>query len=141
MSENAYLVSGLRSPMGRFGGTLTPLRATEVASTVAAVLLYRLDVKPAAVERVIGGMVLQDMTAFAPKDDEIDVALNGVRIGYKPGIVTSSITVLPGRTSVTEFVVLPAVDCAPYGWDWGDLNFDGNVNLPDFHIFSQQWME
>ncbi len=66
MTENAYLVSGMRSPMGRFGGTLTPLRATEVASTVAAALLERLDVKPAAVERVIGGMVLQDMTESNP---------------------------------------------------------------------------
>src|SRR5437867_808889 len=32
----AFLVDGLRTPIGRFGGSLLPLRATEFGSTVAA---------------------------------------------------------------------------------------------------------
>ncbi|MEE8435547.1 MAG: thiolase family protein [bacterium] len=63
---NAYLVNGFRSPIGRYGGTLLPLRATEVATTVAEGLLQRLNVPPASVRRVIGGMVLQDMTESNP---------------------------------------------------------------------------
>jgi len=62
----AYLVSGVRSPIGRFGGALLPLRATEFGTTVAAALLERLGVQPAAVQRVIAGMVLQDMTESNP---------------------------------------------------------------------------
>jgi acetyl-CoA C-acetyltransferase len=66
MSAPAYLVSGLRTPIARFGGTLLPLRATEFGSTVAAALLDRCNLAPAAVERVIAGMVLQDMTESNP---------------------------------------------------------------------------
>ncbi len=62
----AYLVSGVRSPIGRFGGALLPLRATEFGTTVAAALLERLGLQPADVQRVIAGMVLQDMTESNP---------------------------------------------------------------------------
>jgi acetyl-CoA C-acetyltransferase len=62
----AYLVSGVRSPIGRFGGALLPLRATEFGTTVAQALLERLGVQPGDVRRVIAGMVLQDMTESNP---------------------------------------------------------------------------
>ena len=62
----AYLAAGLRSPIGRFGGALAPLRATEVASQVAAALFDRTAQSPAVAERVIAGMVLQDMTESNP---------------------------------------------------------------------------
>ncbi len=63
---NAYLVDGARSPIGKFGGSLRPLRATEVASVVAAELLERNGMSPDNVQRVVGGMVLQDMTESNP---------------------------------------------------------------------------
>jgi len=63
---NAYLAHGLRSPIGRFGGSLLPLRASEVATSVVSTLLDRTAVKPEQVQRVIGGMVLQDMTESNP---------------------------------------------------------------------------
>ena len=62
----AYLACGLRSPIGDFGGTLAGLRATDVATTVAAALLERNAVQASAVERVIAGMVLQDMSESNP---------------------------------------------------------------------------
>ena len=61
-----YLIDGLRSPMGRYGGGLAPLRATEIASPVVEELLRRTGVDAAAIEQVIGGMVLQDMTESNP---------------------------------------------------------------------------
>ncbi|MGH7750916.1 MAG: beta-ketoacyl synthase N-terminal-like domain-containing protein, partial [Candidatus Dormibacteria bacterium] len=64
--DDVFLVDGVRSPMGRYGGALSALRATEIASPVAAELLRRTGVEPSAVERVIGGMVLQDMTESNP---------------------------------------------------------------------------
>ena len=66
MVGNAYLVDGARSPMGRFGGALRPLRATEFAAPVAAALLDRAGLRPGDVQRVIAGMVLQDMTESNP---------------------------------------------------------------------------
>lgn len=66
MSEEVYLAAGLRSPIGRFGGSLTPLRATEVASLVAKELFAQSGIKPEDIEMVVGGMVLQDMTESNP---------------------------------------------------------------------------
>ena len=66
MTSQAYLGAGLRSPIGRFGGALAPLRATEIASYVGTGLLRRHNVPLNAVQRVIGGMVLQDMTESNP---------------------------------------------------------------------------
>ncbi len=66
MTSSAYLVAGLRSPIGGFGGSLSRLRASEFGSTVAAELLARNGVQPGDVQRVIGGMVLQDMTESNP---------------------------------------------------------------------------
>jgi len=66
MSEHVYLAAGLRSPIGRFGGSLQPLRATEFGTQVGNALLGRTGVAPGDVEHVIGGMVLQDMTESNP---------------------------------------------------------------------------
>jgi len=66
MAGAVYLAAGLRSAMGGFGGSLQPLRATEYASTVVNALLERNAVAPSIVDRVIGGMVLQDMTESNP---------------------------------------------------------------------------
>jgi len=52
--------------MGGFGGSLAPLRASEFASQAAAALFERHNLAPAAVEHVIAGMVLQDMTESNP---------------------------------------------------------------------------
>ena len=64
--SHAYLVAGLRSPIGSFGGALKPMRATEYATIVAHELLSRHGVKPQSIDQVIGGMVLQDMTESNP---------------------------------------------------------------------------
>ena len=61
-----FLLGGARSPIGRYGGALRPLRASEVAGPVAEALLERCQVPPHGVDRVIAGMVLQDMTESNP---------------------------------------------------------------------------
>lgn len=66
MSRDVFLIEGLRSPIGKFGGSLLPLRATEFGSTVAEALLDRVNLDKEAIELVVGGMVLQDMTESNP---------------------------------------------------------------------------
>lgn len=76
----AFLVDGLRSPIGKFGGTLSRMRASEVGSVVASALLDRLNVTPSAIDRVVAGMVLQDMTESNP------ARIVGQRIGLPDSV-------------------------------------------------------
>lgn len=77
---DVFLVEGLRSPIGRFGGALQPLRATEFASTVATALLDRVNLDPGALDLIVGGMVLQDMTESNP------ARIVGMRIGVPDSV-------------------------------------------------------
>src|SRR3954467_5716527 len=55
----SYLVAGVRTPIGRFHGGLTPVKAVELGSTVIAGALERSGVAPDQVEYTIMGHVLQ----------------------------------------------------------------------------------
>ncbi|MFQ5558122.1 MAG: thiolase family protein [Acidimicrobiales bacterium] len=66
MARDVFLIDGLRTPIGRFGGSLAPLRATEFASSVAEAVLERIGLDEQAVDLVTAGMVLQDMTESNP---------------------------------------------------------------------------
>src|SRR6476619_4235957 len=72
---DVYLADGLRSPIGKFGGSLKALRASEVGTTVANALLDRHRVPAKAIENIIAGMVLQDMTESNP------ARIVGMRLG------------------------------------------------------------
>ena len=57
---NAYLVDGVRSPIGSFGGTLAPVRADDLAAHVLASLLQRHpDLDPLAIGDVLMGCANQ----------------------------------------------------------------------------------
>jgi acetyl-CoA C-acetyltransferase len=62
----AFLLDGARTPIGKFGGALRPLRAVEFASSLVTALLDRAGVDPGAIERVIAGRVIQDMAESNP---------------------------------------------------------------------------
>lgn len=64
--EEVYIGYGLRSPIGKYGGGLASLRATEIASAVADAVLKRTGMPPTAVNRIVAGVVLQDMTESNP---------------------------------------------------------------------------
>ncbi|MEE8457048.1 MAG: thiolase family protein [Acidimicrobiia bacterium] len=75
MTRDVFLIEGLRSPIGKFGGSLKPLRATEFGSDVAAALVERVNIETEALDLIIAGMVLQDMTESNP------ARIVGMRIG------------------------------------------------------------
>ena len=108
--DEVYLVHGLRSPIGKHGGALMGLRATEIASPVAATLMNRTGLPADAVDQVIGGMVLQDMTESNP------ARIVGKRIGLPD--TTPAFTVnmqcASGMTALilgARQVALGAADC------------------------------
>jgi acetyl-CoA C-acetyltransferase len=111
MTEAVYLAAGLRSPIGGFGRSLRPLRATETASQVAAALLDRYGVSPKAIERVVGGMVLQDMTESNP------ARIVSERIGIPDSVPAFTVNMqccsgMAAMITAAQAVALGEIDCA-----------------------------
>jgi acetyl-CoA acyltransferase len=59
MAREAYIVDAVRSPIGRRGGSLSDIRADELAAQVLNALVDRLDVDPGEIEDVQMGCVTQ----------------------------------------------------------------------------------
>lgn len=55
MTSNAYLVSGLRTPVGKFGGALSSIRPDDLAATAIKAVVEDAGIDPAAVDEVIFG--------------------------------------------------------------------------------------
>ena len=56
MSKEAYIVAGVRTPIGNFGGTLSPVRADDLAAHALKALLEKVpNLDPSAIEDVILG--------------------------------------------------------------------------------------
>ncbi len=59
MSNEVFIAGAVRTPMGRFMGTLSPFSAAKLGSFAVAEAIKRSGVSPADVEEVIMGQVLQ----------------------------------------------------------------------------------
>src|SRR5688572_10148439 len=59
VSATAVIVAGCRTPIGKFQGALSPLKATELGAIAVREAVRRAGVKPGDVEEVILGNVLQ----------------------------------------------------------------------------------
>ena len=58
-SREAWIVDGVRTPIGRHGGALAPVRPDDLAALVIEALVKRNDLDPAGVEDVIFGCINQ----------------------------------------------------------------------------------
>src|SRR5205823_7272923 len=56
---NTVILSAARTPIGKLGGGLKTLDATDLGATAIAAALERADVKPDQVQHVVMGQVLQ----------------------------------------------------------------------------------
>ena len=61
--ENAVIVSGARTPMGRFGGSFKDVAAPDLGATAIKAALERAGVSPEMVEEVVIGNALQAQEA------------------------------------------------------------------------------
>ncbi len=132
MARDVFLVEGLRSPIGRFGGALRPMRASEYASVVASALLDRVNLDAADLDLIVGGMVLQDMTESNP------ARIVGMRVGAPDtvpaftinmqccsgmaSLIQSAYHVASGAADVAMAVGMESMSNAPHmvpGSRWG----------------------
>lgn len=66
MQEQVYVIDGMRTPFGSFGGVLSDVAAAQLAATVMTGLLTRNGLSPDAVGEVILGQVLSGGCGQAP---------------------------------------------------------------------------
>ncbi|MCH8831096.1 MAG: hypothetical protein IID45_16110, partial [Planctomycetes bacterium] len=64
--ENAYLIAGVRTPIGKFLGVLRDLPATELGAIAIRETLNRAEIAPADVDEVIMGNVISAGLGQAP---------------------------------------------------------------------------
>lgn len=57
--NNSVITGIARTPIGRFGGTLTPLRAVELGGAAISVAVERSRIEPTMIDEVLFGQVLQ----------------------------------------------------------------------------------
>ena len=66
MSKEIYILSSVRTPMGSFGGSLKSLSATQLGAIAIKEAISRAGIKPAEVQDVLMGCVLQANLGQAP---------------------------------------------------------------------------
>ncbi|NIR31149.1 MAG: thiolase family protein [Gammaproteobacteria bacterium] len=137
----AYLLDGCRSPIGAYGGSLLPLRATEFGATVAQALLDRTGVAPERVERLIAGMVLQHMTESNPArivqkrigvpDERPAWTINMQCCSSMQALITAAQQVALGEVDLVLVLGLESMSRAPHtveGARWGLRLASGEFN-------------
>ncbi|MBA3376140.1 MAG: thiolase family protein [Actinobacteria bacterium] len=84
MARDAYIVDAVRSPIGRRNGSLSEIRAEELAAQVMNGLVDRLDVDPGEIEDVQMGCVTQ------VGEQSLNVGRQAVLVGGWPETVCAS---------------------------------------------------
>ncbi|MDQ3381728.1 MAG: thiolase family protein [Actinomycetota bacterium] len=84
MARDAYIVDAVRSPIGRRNGSLSDIRAEELAAQVLNGLVDRLDVEPGEIEDVQMGCVTQ------VGEQALNVGRQAVLVGGWPETVCAS---------------------------------------------------
>ncbi|HNG89048.1 MAG TPA: beta-ketoacyl synthase N-terminal-like domain-containing protein, partial [Saprospiraceae bacterium] len=125
--KNAYLIDGIRTPIGNFGGSLSTVRADDLAAHVLAELLRRNPaVPPADIADVILGCVNQ------AGDDNRNVARMALLLAGLPHTVpgeTVNRLCASGMSAVVQ--AARAIECGE-----GDLLVAGGVE----HMTRGPWV-
>src|SRR5690606_32321014 len=72
--QEVYIVSAVRTPIGRFGGSLSSLSATELAGKAISEAVKRANVDPIRIEEVYLGNVLSANLGQAPATQAVKLA-------------------------------------------------------------------
>jgi len=64
--DDVVIVSAVRTPIGKFKGTLTPLSASDLGAAAIRGAVERVDIEPAAIDEVLMGNVVQAGQGQAP---------------------------------------------------------------------------
>ena len=77
--EDIVIVSGARTPIGRFGGSFKNLLASDLGAVAIKAAIERAKIQPEDVDEVIMGNVLQaDETGYVPRRAMLRLAYQNI---------------------------------------------------------------
>lgn len=141
-NRTVYIVSAVRTPIGSFGGTLKNFSAPQLGAIAIKAAVERAGIRPADVEEVLMGCVLQANAGQAPArqaakfaglpDHVICTTVNKVCASGMKAIVQGAQSILLGDAAIVVAGGMESMSNVPYydaSTRWG--NKYGDVHLID----------
>lgn len=150
MSKNAVIVSAIRTPIGKFGGTLANIPAADLGAHVIRSTLARTGVDASLVNEVIMGNVLQAglgqnpahqaaIKASLPKDAS-SFTVNKVCGSGLKSVALAAQAIRAGDASIIVAGGMENMSAAPYVLDKARFGYRmGNGNLVDTLVNDGLW--
>lgn len=150
MSKNAVIVSAIRTPIGKFGGTLANIPAADLGAHVIRSTLARTGVDASLVNEVIMGNVLQAglgqnpahqaaIKAGLPKDAS-SFTVNKVCGSGLKSVALAAQAIRAGDVSIIVAGGMENMSAAPYVLDKARFGYRmGNGNLVDTLVNDGLW--
>ncbi len=148
MAKEVYIVGGLRTPIGKFGGAYKSIHPSKLASTVISDLIERTRIPPESINLVIMGQVIRAGTGMntarqaalaAGVPEEVDAMnVDMVCASGLTAVITASQYIAAGEYDVVIAGGMESMSYAPFllpgprlRWGIKHLIFDKSLPLED----------
>ncbi|HCW92581.1 MAG TPA: acetyl-CoA C-acetyltransferase [Flexistipes sinusarabici] len=143
--EEVYLFEALRTPFGSFGGSLSDVPATELATTVIKEIIKKYDLPNDAVDEVILGQVIQGAARQAParqamrnaglSDKAHAMTINKVCGSGLKSVMLAAQSIMLGDSDLVLAGGMESMSMAPYALEKGRYGYKmGNGKIIDTMI-------
>jgi acetyl-CoA C-acetyltransferase len=148
--EDVLIISGARTPVGSFNGTLSSLKAPELGAIVIKEAVKRANVKPENISEVIMGCVLQGGIGQAPArqaslgagipDSVPCMTINKVCGSGLKSVMLGSQSIMTGESDIVVAGGMESMTNAPYFLDKARSGYRmGNGKIIDGMIYDGLW--
>ncbi len=140
--EDVYLFEALRTPFGSFGGSLSDVPATDLATTVIREIIKKYDLPSDAVDEVILGQVIQGAAKQAParqamrnaglSDKTHAMTINKVCGSGLKSVMLAAQSIMLGDSDLVLAGGMESMSMAPYALEKGRYGYRmGNGKIID----------
>ena len=148
--EDILIISGARTPVGSFNGTLSPLKAPELGAIAIKEAVKRANVKPESVSEVIMGCVLQGGIGQAPArqasigagipESVPCMTINKVCGSGLKSVMLGAQSIMTGESDIVVAGGMESMTNAPYFLDKARSGYRmGNGKIIDGMVYDGLW--
>ena len=148
--EDILIISGARTPVGSFNGTLSPLKAPELGAIAIKEAVKRANVKPESISEVIMGCVLQGGIGQAPArqasigagipESVPCMTVNKVCGSGLKSVMLGAQSIMTGESDIVVAGGMESMTNAPYFLDKARSGYRmGNGKIIDGMVYDGLW--